>query len=153
MSKTPTVAWLTALLGVGLLAGISAYQFGLEEGRKQGKAAQEARSQLAHNLTNAVYLTLAAKKEEAGEIAQAEQLRQLLLYSSALEMQHAVDSGQLSPAELSRTPTAGVLDEVAAYFRRHPDSLTAIEQDPSRRHLIPELKALMDRHDPANQAD
>lgn len=152
MSKTSTVAWLTALLGVGLLAGLGAYQFGLEKGRKQGEAVQEARSQLAHNLTNAVYLTLAARKEEAGEIAQAEQLRQLLLYSSALEMQHAVDSGQLSSVELRLSSVGGVMDEVAAYFRRHPESVTAIEQDPPRRHLLPELKELMDRHDPAKKA-
>ncbi len=149
MTKTTTAAWLTALIGTGILAGLAAHQFGLEKGRKQGEAVQEARSQLAHNLTNAVYLTLAAKKEEAGEITEAEKIRQLLLYGSALDIQHAIDSGQLSPADLSRTPTAGVLDEVAAYFRRHPDSLTAIGQDPSRRHLVPQLKELLDRHDPA----
>ena len=153
MSKTSTAAWLTALLGAGLLAGLGAYQFGLEKGRKQGEAAQEARSQLTHNLNTAVYLTLAARKEEAGEVAEAEELRQLLLYGSALDLQHAIDSGQLSPSELSRTPTAGVLDEVAAYFRRHPDSLTAIEQDPVRKHLVSQLKELTDRRDPAKQAD
>jgi hypothetical protein len=123
----------------------------LEKGREQGQAMQEARSQLAHNLTNAVYLTLAAKKEEAGEVAQAERLRQLLLYGSALDMQHAVDSGQLSLVELRIWSISGVMDEVAAYSRRHPDSLTSIEQDASRRHLLAELKELMDRHDPAKQ--
>jgi hypothetical protein len=149
MSKASTAAWLVALLGTGLLAGLGAYQFGWEKGRKQGEAVQEARSQLGHNLNNAVYLTLAAKKEETGQPAEAEKIRQLLLYGSALDMQHVIDSGVLSPAELSRTHTAGVLAEVAAYFHRHPDSLTHIEQDPVRKHLVPELKALMDRYDPA----
>lgn len=150
MHRTSTAVWLTALLGVGLLAGLGAYQFGLEKGRKQGEVVQEARSQLGHNLTNAVYLTLAAKKEETGQADEAEKIRNLLLYGSVLDMRHAIDSGVLSPAELSRSSTTGVLSEVAAYFQRHPDSLTPIEQDPARKHLVPELKALMERHEPTN---
>ena len=75
MSKASTAAWLTALVGIGVLAGLISYQFGLEKGREQGAAVQEARSQLGHNLNNAVYLTLAAKKEETGQAAEAEKLR------------------------------------------------------------------------------
>jgi hypothetical protein len=65
-------------------------------------------------------------------------------------MQHAIDSGALSPAELSGYSATGVLAEVAAYFQRHPDSFAPIEQDPARKHLVPELKALMARYGPAN---
>jgi hypothetical protein len=150
MSKASPAAWLTALLGVGILAGLVSYQFGRENGRKQGEAVQQERSKLAHGINNVVYLTLAAKKEEAGETTTAERTRHLLLYGSAMDMQDAIDSGKLSPAELSESSTEGVLSEVADYFHRHPDSVTPIEQDPFTKQLVPELKALMERYGPAN---
>ena len=150
MYKSSTVAWLTALLGVGFVAGLVSYRFGLEKGHQQGEAVQQERSKLAHGINNVVYLTLAAKKEEAGETATAERTRHLLLYGSAMDMQDAIDSGKLSPIELSKSSTDGVLSEVADYFHRHPDSVTPIEQNPFTKRLVPELKALMERYGAAN---
>ncbi|MCW1884158.1 hypothetical protein OKA04_05410 [Luteolibacter flavescens] len=149
MNKSSIATRLLTHVAAGLLVGAGAYQFGLEKGRRQGAAVQEQRSKLGHSQNTAVYLVLAAKKEKEGDVALAESTRYRLLYGSVLDMQDAIDSGQLSPAELSKWPPGPVFSEVATYYRNHPESVTPIEDDPFAKDFVPKLRKLMDKYDPA----
>jgi hypothetical protein len=137
-----------ACLAIGICGG---YALGHRNGRQDGFETGCARAQYHQNLTNAVYLTLAAKKVEAGDPEEADRLRNLLLFGSALDIKNAIDSGSMPEDELQRTPSEGVITEVAAYYWRHPETIGILDDDPARQHLKPRLLSLFEQYKPAEQ--
>jgi hypothetical protein len=137
-----------AFLAGGAFGGFFwGYSKGLQEGFETGAT----QAQYHQNITNSVYLTLAARKLEAGDQREADRIRHLLLFGSALDIRNAIDSGSLSKETLEKTPPEGVLKEVAAYYWRHPETIKILDDDPARRHLKPRLLSLFEEYKTAEQ--
>jgi hypothetical protein len=128
------------------------YFWGHSKGRQEGFDEGSVQSQYHQNLTNSVYLTLAAKKVESGDLKEADRIRNLLLLGSALDIKNAIESDTLPEELLQRAPSEGVLREVAEYYWRHPETMSILDDDPARRHLKPKLLSLFEQYKPAEQA-
>jgi hypothetical protein len=144
----PLILIAAASCAAGICGG---YFWGHSRGHRTGLEEGCAQVQYQQNLTNSVYLTLAAKKIESGDPKEADRIRNLLLFGSALDIKNAIESAAVPEEVLERAPSEGVLREVAAYYWRHPETISILDDDPARRHLKPRLLSLFEQYKPAEQ--
>ena len=128
---------------VGALFG--GYKWGYRAGH------QSATDQLAtrSNTTNCVYLTLASRKELGGDQATARDLRNRLLFASAMELDEIAGSGRLD--EKKAREARGVVQEVVDQYWRQPDPNSFFSRDQSLAHLKPKFTAFLDKYRRAEQ--
>ena len=131
-----------ALLGGTLFGG---YKWGYQEGN------QRAADQVATdtNITNCVFLTLASRKELNGDQATARDLRNRLLFASAMELNALIDSGRLN--EEKCRDARGVVHDVVRHYWAHPNEFSLSSQDQAIEHLKPKIIAFLQEYKDAEQ--
>ena len=147
---------------IGIAIGISAaltaggygcYRLGYNQGHKQGRDLGAIEKDYYRTLNNVVFLTYADKREAAGDKQMAARLRRLMLLGSVQTLQEVIDSGQIDRATMEWGRPNVFLAEVASDFRRDPNFLDILDNDPARKHLKPKLIAIFDRHPQAELPD
>ncbi|MBJ7259718.1 MAG: hypothetical protein JHD33_09285 [Chthoniobacterales bacterium] len=128
---------LSAVIGGALFGG---YKWGYREGH------QSATDHVSNgaNIANCVYLTLASRKEIGGDMVMAHELRNRLLFASAMELDEIIDSGRLN--ETTARYTRGVVQEVVDHYWKHPEENSFPSQDKSLAHLKPKFTAFLQKY-------
>jgi hypothetical protein len=128
---------LCAIVGGALFGG---YKWGYRAG------SQQATDQLATgmNITNCVYLTLADRKELNGDQVMARDLRNRLLFTSAMELDEAINSGRLDAQE--GKDAQGVVKDVVEHYWRHPKECSLSSRDPHLDPLKPKFMAFLQEY-------
>ena len=131
-----------ALVGGMIFGG---YKWGYQEGH------QRATDQviMGTNITNCVFLAVASRKELSGDQVAARDLRNRLLFESAMELNELIDSGRLNEEE-SRD-ARGVVRDVARHYWAHPNECSLTSREQTFDHLKTKIIAFLQEYKDAEQ--
>ena len=137
MTKQTIVTLLAAVLVTSLIGLLIGYKWGRSVvvvdsnkekksyylGRKEGHASGAVNA----NIANCVFLFGAIRLEDSGESIQARELHYRSFYSSAIELDVALQAGEL-PSDLS-LKVRGILEDVVSHYWGYPDSISFLERE------------------------